>query len=488
MASLLVLRLVYLALVTPLVLYGLGTFYLLYVYLRHGHRRPEKPATPDDRLPRVAVQIPLYNEQHVARRVITAAAALDYPRDRLSIQVLDDSVDETAALVDDLLSTLCADHLHIEVVRRPKREGYKGGALANGFARTDADIIAIFDADFVPRPDFLRQAVPYFLAHPAIGAVQCRWGHLNADANWLTRSQAVMLDGHFAIEQAARSAGGLLFSFNGTCGLLRRQCIEDAGGWTYDTLTEDADLSYRAQIKGWRFVFVPDIVTPGELPPQMVGFKLQQARWATGTTQVLMKMLRRIWRARLTLRQRLMATVSLSAYPIQPLGLLMFLLMPYLLCFGVLDGLPLAPLGLLTAAVPILYGLGQYVLYPDTWRRRIVALPVLIVISTGLSLNNSLAVLRAVRGDAGPFQRTAKFNLGPKTHPTWRASMYAGVRDRLLWGELALGLYALAGMVIAAQRGPGLIPYFGLYALGFFVVAAWSVADQVAHQRAAQPG
>jgi cellulose synthase/poly-beta-1,6-N-acetylglucosamine synthase-like glycosyltransferase len=488
MTSFILLRLVYLLLVTPLVLYGLGTFYLLYVYLRHSPRHPEQPATAEANLPRVAVQIPLYNEQHVAQRVINAAAQLDYPHDRLRIQVLDDSEDATAALVDDLLAGLRTDHLQIEVVRRLGRVGYKGGALANGFTQTDAEIIAIFDADFVPQSDFLRRAVPYFMADPTIGAVQCRWGHLNAHHNWLTRSQAVMLDGHFAIEQTARSAGSLLFSFNGTCGLLRRQCIEDAGGWGIDTLTEDADLSYRAQLRGWHFVFVPDIVTPGELPPQMIGFKQQQARWATGTTQVLLKTFRPLWRSHLSLRQRIMATISLSAYPIQPLGLLLLLLMPVLILTGVLDGLPLAPLGLITAAVPILYGLGQFVLYRRSWWRRLVAIPVLIVISAGLSLNNSLAVLRALRADAGPFQRTAKFDLGSNGRGAWRGSAYARVRDPLLFGEIGLGLYALAGLLVAARRGPGLIPYFLLYVLGFFAVAAWSMADHMANQSAARQG
>jgi cellulose synthase/poly-beta-1,6-N-acetylglucosamine synthase-like glycosyltransferase len=482
--TLTLLRCVYLVLIAPLVLYGLGAFYLLLVYFRHrGAHQAPPPAGADEQLPRVTVQIPLYNERHVAGRAIAAAAALNYPHDRLHIQVLDDSTDDTTSQVAAQIAALRAAGVPIDLLHRSERTGFKGGALANGLAQTDGEFIAVFDADFVPQPNFLRRIIGYFLDDPRVGAVQTRWTHLNAGESWLTRSQALMLDGHFAVEQFARSQGQLLFNFNGTCGVLRRRCIEDAGGWQTDTLTEDADLSVRAQIRGWRFVFVRDIATPGELPPQMIGFKIQQARWAAGTTQVLLKLGAALWRAPLTFRQRVMAILSLCAYPVQPFSLGVLLMMPWMIVTGALDTLPLAPLGLLGATVPILYASGQAALHAY-WPLRSLWIPVLMTFSAGLSLNNTLAVLAALRGKPGEFRRTPKFNVGARPGHSWRLSQYAAAADAYTFWEIGLGVYALGGMVIAAWHAPPLIPYFLLYVVGFFAVAGWSAADRLA----AMPG
>src|SRR5262249_40104026 len=272
--ALIVLRIIYVGCIGTLALYTCGQLYLLYTYVRHAAVTATKnplalrPGLEPGDLPTVTVQLPLFNERYVARRIIEAVANLDYPWDRLHIQVLDDSTDDTTELIQGRIAQLQAEGLHIDLIHRKNRVGFKAGALANGLKHTSSEFIAIFDADFMPKPDFLLRTVPYFSEDECIGVVQARWGHLNDEDNLLTRSQALAIDSHFAVEQFARSAGKLIFSFNGSCGLWRRRCIEDSGGWQSDTLTEDFDLSYRAQIKGWRFVFVRDVVVPGEVPPQ----------------------------------------------------------------------------------------------------------------------------------------------------------------------------------------------------------------------------
>ncbi|MFN8418625.1 MAG: cellulose synthase family protein [Anaerolineae bacterium] len=434
----------------------------------------------ENQLPPVTVQLPLFNERYVAARLIDAVAALDYPRDRLHIQVLDDSTDDTPDLLKTQIEQLRSRGLRIDLIHRTDRTGYKAGALENGMLQTDGEFIAIFDADFVPTTDFLRKTVPYFYADPRIGVVQTRWGHLNPDDNLLTRSEALMIDGHFAVEQFARSAGDLIFTFNGTGGLWRRATIEDAGGWQHDTLTEDSDLSFRAQMRGWKFLFVPDVMVPGEVPPQMVAFKQQQARWAKGTTQVLRKHWLSLLRSRLSLRKRIMGVLQLLPYPSQPLALGLLILMPLLILTQSLKDLPLGPLGLLSAAVPILYILSQQSLY-DNWLKRSMVFPLLMVFSSGLTVNNSRAALSAfISGRPEEFKRTPKYNLGGG-HPATRvkqAGQYAQLVDRNTVWELLFGCYALGGALLAYNRAPGLVAYFLLYVLGFFSVAGWSIADR----------
>lgn len=473
------LRLIYLLLLAPFILYALGVLYLLSLYLRYHRHRFQPPSIDRLHLPCVTVQLPLYNERYVARRLIEAVARLDYPCDRLHVQVLDDSTDDTTELISAQIRRLQAEGLRIDLIRRTNRMGYKAGALAHGLTQTDGQFIAIFDADFVPRPDFLLKTVPYFMCDGQIGVVQGRWGHLNAFDNLLTRSQALMLDGHFAVEQFARSAGGLIFSFNGTCGLWRRSCIEDAGGWQHDTLTEDADLSIRAQIKGWRFVFVPDVVVPGEVPPQMAAFKQQQARWAKGTTQVLLKLALPLLRSKLSLRKRIMGFLQLLPYPTQLLNLGILLLMPAMMLTQSLSGLPLGPLGLLSFTIPLMYLLSQQALYSN-WLQRSLIFPVLMIFSTGMVVNNSRAALSAFLGRPGEFKRTPKFHLeGNKNGNTnpWRGKRYAALIDKNVVWEIGFGLYALAGAALAWYLSPSLIIYFLLYAVSFLSVAGWSIAD-----------
>jgi cellulose synthase/poly-beta-1,6-N-acetylglucosamine synthase-like glycosyltransferase len=481
------LRLVYVLCILILALYTCGQLYLLYTYLIHSYfRRRYDEKLPDVlhsdvQLPKVTVQLPLFNERYVARRIIDAVAALDYPRECLHIQVLDDSTDDTTDLIQGRIAQLQSEGLRIDLMHRARRTGYKAGALANGLLHTDGEFIAIFDADFIPAPDFLRRTVPYFLADPQIGVIQTRWGHLNDDENLLTRSQALAIDGHFAVEQYARCAGDLLFNFNGTCGLWRRTCIEDAGGWQSETLTEDFDLSYRAQIRGWRFWYLRDVVVPGEVPPQIHAFKQQQARWAKGSTQVLLKMIGPLLRSRLSLRKRVMGALQLFQYAVQPVMLLTLSLTPIMMLTRSLNDVAVAPLGVLGLGVPFLYVLGQQALYDD-WLVRSMYFPILMVFSSGMTVNNSRAALSALLGKPGEFKRTPKFHLGGRSRG-WKRSRYAkhGGSD-LLW-EIGFGLYTLIAALMAESLAPSFVVYFLLYATAFFSIAGWGISERISLQR-----
>jgi len=479
------LRFVYLACIITLALYTCGQIYVLFVYLRHYYadrrHKLDTAAFRDDQLPRVTVQLPLFNERYVARRIIDTVAAMDYPRHKLHIQVLDDSTDDTLETTQSRVAQLKADGLDIELIHRVDRKGYKAGALANALTRTDADLIAIFDADFIPARDFLRRTVPYFLTDERIGVVQTRWGHLNDDYNLLTRSQALAIDAHFAVEQYARSAGDLLFSFNGTCGIWRRQCIEDAGGWEADTLTEDFDLSYRAQIKGWRFKFVRDVVVPGEIPAQIYAYKQQQSRWAKGSTQVLMKLFWPLLRSDLSWRKRILGVLQLFQYTIQPVMLLTVLLTPLMMLTNSLDGLSIAPLGFLGLAAPALCILGQQALYPD-WAWRSLYFPLLMIFSSGMTVNNSRAAVSALLRRPGEFKRTPKFSMMGKANRQVRGTYSARTGSDILW-EFVFGLYTLFGGLVAQEVAPSFVPYFFLYSTALFSIAAWSIADRIAAQR-----
>ena len=449
-------------------LYTCGQAILLWRYWRTRGLSPAAP--PLAELPTVAVQLPLYNEAQVAGRLIEAVARLDYPREKLLIQALDDSTDSTSQLVALKLAQLASDGYQTQHLRRRERAGYKAGALDFGMRRCDSQVIAIFDADFLPEPDFLRRALPHLLAAPDIGIAQSRWSHLNADENCLTRAQKLSIDTHFVIEQAARNRSGWLIPFNGTGGLWRRECIESAGGWSASTLTEDLDLSYRAQMAGWRSVFLPELEAPGEIPPQLGAYKLQQARWATGNTQCLLKLTPRLMRARLSAAQKIMAIQHLCQYLPQPLMLLMLLLTPPLLLADALTQLPLAPLGLLGLTPPLMYIASQMRLH-ERWLRGLSGFPALLFIGTGMSLSNSLAVLTALLGIKTSFRRTPKFARD------WRLSGYALRADGSLILELALMLYAFWAAALAWRLQPELCLYLLIYACSFATVIAMSLRE-----------
>jgi len=323
------LMVLYVLLMGTVVLYGFHRYLLIFLYYRHRHKHPSPQGHFQD-LPSVTVQLPMYNEEFVAARVIQATSALDYPRDKLQIQVLDDSTDPTAAIASECVRRLSQAGHNICYLHRSDRTGFKAGALAAGMSAATGEFIAIFDADFVPEPDFLLRTIHYFTDR-SVGIVQTRWGHINRDSSLLTKGQAMFLDGHFIIEHGARNRSGRFMAFNGTAGIWRRSCIADAGGWQYDTLTEDLDLSYRAQLRGWKFVYLPQMVSPAELPPQVNAFKVQQFRWAKGAVQTAKKMLPSVFRADLPLKIKIEAFFQLTNWVVFPaMVLLTVLLVPAL--------------------------------------------------------------------------------------------------------------------------------------------------------------
>jgi len=468
--------------------YGLNAFILAFLYLRNREHNPELPPTELEALPTVTVQIPTFNEHHVIARVIDAVAALDYPRDRLEIQILDDSTDDTVELARRRATFHRARGLDISVLRRPDRRGFKAGALSWGLERARGDFVAIFDADFRPNPDFLLQTVPHFLDRPRLGLVQTRWSHLNGDYSALTRAQAIAFDGHFVVEQTGRDRSGLLMNFNGTAGVWRKTCISESGGWESTTLSEDLDLSYRAQLAGWQTLYLPGVDAPAELPPQIAAFKRQQARWTQGSVQTLRKLVGPILRSpRLSLTQKGMALLHLSGYLAHALMVVLLIATLPLLLLG---GRPpsLGNIGLLLSlGPPFVYVISQRALYPD-WARRLLTFPLLVLVGVGIAWNNSLAVWRGLRRWGGTFARTPKFRVeGAAGH--WLNSAYRLGADKSVLGEGFLACYALAAAAVARSTGQyGMLPFLLLYAAAFGTVAALEIIQALSHRQACEPG
>jgi len=459
---------IYIVAALLLALYGANALLLTFTYWKVRHRQSAEP--PLTRAPRVTVQLPVYNEVHVVARLIDAAVRLEYPAGRLQFQVLDDSTDETTAIARQRVEALRARGVDIVLVRRQGREGYKAGALAHGMGTATGELIAIFDADFVPEPDFLLRTVPHFLTDPHMGFLQTRWGHLNGDYSLLTRAQALALDGHFAVEQTARQRSGWFMNFNGTAGLWRRSCIEDSGGWSGDTLSEDLDLSYRAQLAGWQAGYLPQVVAPAEVPPQIAAFKRQQSRWAKGSIQCLRKLGKDVWRAERSLAARLEGLVHLSSYLAHPLMIVMLLATLPLLLSGARLSWPLAYLSLASLGPPLLYAVAQKSLHPDWWQRY-ARMPLLVLLGSGIALNNSVAVLQGVFGRSNRFRRTPKFSLEGK-NGRWQGQRYALHLDWMVLGEVLLALYAALTIVVAWRQGHNwAIPFLCLYLGGFGMVA-----------------
>jgi len=469
------LTLIYTGTALWLAAYGLNAFILAFLYLRHHKDVSTTPTVGRDALPIVTVQVPVYNERHVIVRAIDAVAALDYPSDRLQIQILDDSTDETTRLARERAAFCRKRGLDITVMRRPDRQGFKAGALSWGLKRARGDYIAIFDADFRPHPDFLLKTVPHFLERPHLGLVQARWSHLNDGYSLLTRAQAMAFDGHFIVEQTGRDRSQLLMNFNGTAGVWRKTCIERSGGWASTTLSEDLDLSYRAQLAGWETLYLPTVDAPAELPPQMAAFKRQQARWTQGSVQTLRKLIQPIIQSpRLSLVQKAMALLHLSGYLAHALMVVLLLATLPLLLQG--NALPsLGNLGLLMSlGPPLVYVISQQALYSD-WGRRLLTFPLLILVGIGIAWNNSLAVCRGLIHWGGSFARTPKFNVEDALEPgagAWTESAYRLGIDSSVVGEVALTLYALGAAAAAHSTGRyGVIPFLLLCAASFSTIA-----------------
>jgi hypothetical protein len=431
--------------------------------------------------------VPAYNELHVIERVIDAVAALDYPRDRLQIQILDDSTDDTTRLALTRADLHRRQGIDVAVLRRPDRAGFKAGALAWGLSRARGEYIAIFDADFCPHPDFLIQTIPHFLARPGLGLVQTRWSYLNADYSAVTRAQALALDGHFVVEQAGRQRSGLLMSFNGAGGIWRRRCIEESGSWRSDTLCEDLDLSYRAQLAGWECMYLPSVDAPAEVPPQIAAFKRQQSRWAQGSVQVLRKLAGPILRSRsLNCAQKTMALAHVSSYLAHALMVALLLLSLPLMLMPDFAPLPLGGLGLMCLGPPLVYAISQRELYAGWGRLR--AFPLLTLIGIGVAWCNTLAVFRGLTQWGGTFARTPKFRLQGR-EGQWTDSHYRLQPDGCTIGEGVLTLYALTTAGVAYASGNyGLLPFALLYAAAFATVAGLGVAESLAtRQRPLRP-
>ena len=454
-----------------LALYGLNSLVLTVIYL-WVRRRRRCPPLPPEVWPSVSVQLPIYNELHVAERLIAAAANLDYPRELLQIQVLDDSTDETAVLARQAVARWARKGLNIRHEHRLDRAGFKAGALAAGMRSATGELLAIFDADFVPPSDFLRRIVPHF-GSPQVGCVQARWSHLNRNYSLLTRLQAIGIDGHFVVEQGARSEAGLLLNFNGSAGIWRRKCIEQAGGWQSDTLAEDLDLSYRAQLMGWRILYVPEVTAPGELPPQMDALRRQQSRWAQGSIRVALKLLPALFRSDLAWPLKLEGALHLTGYLIHPL-LLATLLLTLPIALAGMRLSTLVPCFLLAAVgPPLLYLVAQVEQGPGWWRELPLA-PLLLLLGTGLALNNSLAMTRAVLGRGEEFQRTPKFDIQGQ-RDRWQGSDYALQCSPLVGWELLLAGLAL-GVAVSEWRRMNMMPFWlAIYAAGYAFVAVTSL-------------
>src|SRR5712691_2613259 len=460
-----------------LLVYGLNAYVMIALHWWTRRSARAAPPPPDPPVwPLVTVQLPLYNERYVAGRLLEAAGTLDYPTDRLEIQVLDDSTDDTTAVVAETAQCLRARGVNVVHVRRAERTGFKAGALAAGLASARGEFVAIFDADFVPPRDFLRRTIPHF-ADARVAVVQTRWGHLNREFSFLTVAQALGLDGHFGVEQVARCRGHLLLNFNGTAGVWRRAAIEDAGGWAHDTLTEDLDLSYRAQLRGWRICYLPELVCPAELPVLISGFKSQQRRWAKGSIQTALKLLPQVLGSRLSLWAKYQAFVHLTYYMIHPLMLAVVLLSIPALEIGALTQstttlvVASAVFGLASVGPACMLIYAQMVLPESGWRQAL-RLPSIMVIGVGVAWSTSLAVLSAFWGRDLRFVRTPKFGIGPRGGQ-WRGKVYAGGAP---WGgvvELGLGLYcAWTAWLMGSHGHYSVVPFMLLYTAGFLTVGA----------------
>jgi cellulose synthase/poly-beta-1,6-N-acetylglucosamine synthase-like glycosyltransferase len=455
-----------------LAIYSVNTFTLIVLYLRHRRQLLSTPRLSS--YPHITVQLPVFNEAHVIERLIDSAVALSYPRDRLQIQVLDDSVDDTTLLAQKRVGYHRARGVDIELIHRDSRTDFKAGALRKGLESARGEFIALFDADFLPPQGFLLETVPFFLSRYRLGFLQTRWGHINNGYSPLAQAQTIALDGHFAVEQTARQRSGLFINFNGSAGLWRRECIDDAGGWQGDTLCEDLDLSYRAQLAGWEPLYLPQVVCPAEIPPQIHAFKRQQSRWARGSIRCALKLWRPIVSARMSAFKRLQGLIHLTGYLVHPLMLLILLLSVPLLLMRQPLAFPLAYLSLASLGPPTLYALAQRSLYPD-WVRRISYLPVLVLLGTGLTLSNALAIYEEVRGKNHKFSRTPKFRLENR-QDNWKGSRYALPFDRMALGEIVAALYALLGVGIALQQANYFaIPFLMLYAAGFGYMASLTI-------------
>jgi cellulose synthase/poly-beta-1,6-N-acetylglucosamine synthase-like glycosyltransferase len=477
----------YFAILTLLSVYGVHRYEIIHTYFKHRKKATGEPPRRFAQLPPVTIQLPIFNERYVIERLIDEITRVEYPRELLQIQVLDDSTDDTAPFAEALVDRYRALGFPIEYHHRNNREGFKAGALQEGLKTASGEFVAIFDADFVPPPDFLTRTIHHF-ADPVVGVVQTRWSYLNRDYSFLTEVEAMLLDGHFILEHGARSRAGYFFNFNGTAGILRRKTIDDAGGWQHDTLTEDSDLSYRAQLKGWKFVYMPGLNCPSELPVEMHGFQVQQSRWAKGLTQCARKLLPMIFRSDIPRRVKMEAFMHLTpniSYPLMiVVSALMLPVMIVRFYMGVWQ-MVFIDLPLIMAAfwsISAFYVVAQRELYPKNWKRSILLLPVLMAVGVALTVVNTRAVMEALFGVTTGFVRTPKYAIGDRPM-NLENKRYRRKSGFLPYIEIAVGTYFVAMIVFAIDTYNFFsIPFLLLFVAGYYW-AGWGTLYQEQRSR-----
>jgi cellulose synthase/poly-beta-1,6-N-acetylglucosamine synthase-like glycosyltransferase len=475
-----------------LALYGLHRYWLVYDYYAYRKNIPAQPP-PVTEWPRVTIQLPIYNERYVIERLVEAISRFDYPAELLDVQVLDDSTDETQQVARNCVARLAAQGMPITYIHRSNREGFKAGALENGLKSAKGEFVAIFDADFVPAPDFLQLTIPYFMnpsGGAGIGMVQTRWTYLNTDYSLLTQVETILLDGHFVVEHGARSRRGTFFNFNGTAGVWRRKAIDQAGGWQHDTLTEDTDLSYRAQLVGWKFLYLPHIECASELPVDMNGFKAQQARWAKGLMQTAKKILPKVFKANVPWHVKSEAFFHLTANISYPLMVLLStMLLPAMIVrfyqgwiqMLVID-LPLFLAS--TCSISSFYLVAQKELHPKTWYRTLLYMPFVMATGIGISVRNAQAVIEAIAGKKSEFARTPKYNIAGK-QGSYAKKSYRNKAGWMPYAELFLGVYfALTVVYAVANENYATVPFLLLFVWGYLYTGFMSLGQTyLAHLR-----
>jgi cellulose synthase/poly-beta-1,6-N-acetylglucosamine synthase-like glycosyltransferase len=465
----------YFAILGVLSVYGIHRYEVIHTYFKHRKKATGEPRLQFGQLPKVTIQLPLFNERYVVERLIEETTKMDYPKELLQIQVLDDSTDDTHGFAEALVHQYSGLGYPIEYIHRTNRKGYKAGALQEGLKSATGEFVAIFDADFIPPPDFLMRTIHHF-ADPRVGVVQTRWSYLNKGYNFLTEVEAMLLDGHFVLEHGARSRAGLFFNFNGTAGIIRTSMIEDAGGWQHDTLTEDSDLSYRAQLKGWKFVYMPGLDCPSELPVEMHGFQVQQSRWAKGLTQCAKKLLPSILKAPLPFRVKLEAFLHLTPNISYPLMIVVSALMlPVMIVRFYMGWFQIVFLDfpLIIASfwsISAFYVIAQRELYPRNWKRSFFLLPMLMAVGVALTVINTRAVLEALFGVETSFVRTPKYAIeGAAPMARMEQKKYRRRSGWLPYVELGLGTYFLGMAIFAIETYNYLsIPFLLLFVGGYY--------------------
>jgi cellulose synthase/poly-beta-1,6-N-acetylglucosamine synthase-like glycosyltransferase len=460
--------------------YGVHRYILVYLYYKNKKNRTTDPSAYFPDLPRLTVQLPIFNEHFVVERLLDAICRLNYPLDKLDIQVLDDSTDETQAVARRLVDQYASEGVPITYHHRDNRQGFKAGALREGMKSSKGEFIAIFDADFVPPEDFLLRTIHHF-TDPKIGMVQTRWTHINRHYSFLTEVEAILLDGHFVLEHSGRARSNVFFNFNGTAGLWRRSAIEDAGGWQHDTLTEDTDLSYRAQLKGWKFIYLQDVECPAELPVEMTAFKTQQARWAKGLIQTGKKILPSVLKSDQPFHVKLEAWYHLTSNLSYPLMIMLSVLLLPAMIIRFYQGwfqmlyidLPLFMAS--TLSISSFYLFSQKELFPKSWPRALLYLPFLMALGIGLTITNTIAVVEALIGHQTAFARTPKYRMESKKDRV-RTAKYRRRLGWIPWAELLIGTYFALTVYYAIDNENYItVPFLILFVVGFWCTGLMSL-------------